>query len=90
VLGAVETSTYEQSEIALQSGDFLMIHSDGLNEAVNEQSEEFGEKRLQEIPVIYQQETADELVERILSAVKFFIRDAEQHDDMTLVILKRK
>jgi len=90
VLGAMEASTYEQSEIALQSGDFLMIHSDGLNEAVNEQSEEFGEKRLREIPVIYQQESADELVERILSAVKFFIRDAEQHDDMTLVILKRK
>ncbi len=90
VLGVMDKIEYEEEKIKLCPGDLLVIYSDGLPEAMNEQLEEFGDKRLQEIVVLYRDASADEIVERILSAIELYIRGAEQWDDMTLVVLRRK
>ena len=90
VIGVMENTSYEEEEIPLNPGDLLVIYSDGLCEAMNDRLEEFGDQRLQEIVVLYRNASANEIVERILSAIAFYIRGAEQWDDMTLVVLKRK
>lgn len=90
VLGVMDKIEYEEEKVKLYPGDLLVIYSDGLPEAMNEQLEEFGDQRLQEIVVLYRDASADEILERILSAIELYIRGAEQWDDMTLVVLRRK
>jgi len=90
VLGAMEKVSYEEEEVIINPGDLLVIYSDGICEAMDEKYEEFGDQRLQEIVTLYKDASAREVVERILSAVELFTRGAEQSDDMTLVVVKRR
>ncbi len=90
VLGVMENMLYEEEEIHINSGDLLLIYSDGIYEAMNEELEEFGEERLREIIVLYRARSANELIEKIISSVKIFTGGVPQNDDMTLIILKRK
>ena len=89
VLSVMENFSYKEEEIHRNAGDLLLVYSDGICEAMNEELEELGEQRLQEIVVLYRNFSANELIEKIISSVKFFTRGAPQNDDMTLVVIKR-
>jgi serine phosphatase RsbU (regulator of sigma subunit)/signal transduction histidine kinase len=89
VLGAVEKTTYEEENVVLKKGDLLLIYSDGINEAMNEKMEEFGDDRLRDIVFLHRDSTPAEIIGRILSAVEYFIRARAANDDMTLLVLKR-
>ena len=86
VLGQFPDWVYEQSEIRLQSGDALLLFTDGLIDAWNEQEEPFGEWNVVRIA---QQSPgpAVELMESLLAA-------ASQHcggrfqDDASVVIVR--
>ena len=43
VLGLFEAATFEQEKVMLEKGDLLLAFSDGVTEAMNEASEEFGD-----------------------------------------------
>lgn len=45
-IGLIEKAEYEESEIELQPGDRLYLHSDGLTEEVNAEDEQFSDERL--------------------------------------------
>ena len=74
----------------VKKGDLLLIYSDGINEAMNDDLEEFGEERLQEIVTLYKDRSPSELIDRIISAIEYFIRCRISSDDMTLIAIKRK
>jgi serine phosphatase RsbU (regulator of sigma subunit) len=78
----------EESEVALEPGDFFLFFTDGLSEAMNPGSELFGEGRLRGILEASASLGSEELRERILEEVRRFVGDALPHDDMTLVVLK--
>jgi sigma-B regulation protein RsbU (phosphoserine phosphatase) len=84
----------EEAEVKLAQGDVFLFFTDGLSEAMNEQSELFGERRLRDVvegPESVGTDTlgdTDDMKERILAAVRDFVGAAAQHDDMTMVILK--
>jgi sigma-B regulation protein RsbU (phosphoserine phosphatase) len=78
----------EESEVALEPGDFFLFFTDGLSEAMNPGSELFGEGRLRRILEASASLGSEELRERILEEVRHFVGDALPHDDMTLVVLK--
>ncbi len=40
-IGAMDDATYEQQEVALASGDLIVLYTDGVTEAVNDQEEMF-------------------------------------------------
>ena len=90
VLAVKENMTYEDEVVNVKKGDLLLIYSDGINEAMNEDLEEFGDERLQEIVVLYQDRSSNGLVDRIISAIEYFIRGRTASDDMTLIVVKRK
>ncbi len=88
VLGLFRDSEYEDSEIKLESGDILVAYTDGLIEARSPQNEEYGEQRLVETLLAHSTLPSAEIERRILQSVKEWTSDAEQEDDLTLVIFK--
>jgi sigma-B regulation protein RsbU (phosphoserine phosphatase) len=84
----------EEKVVPLQQGDVFLFFTDGLSEAMNADAELFGERRLRDVveaaePVgTAESDDMDDMKERILAAVREFVGEAAQHDDMTMVILK--
>ena len=89
VLGLAGELEYEQREDRLQPGDTLVLYSDGVSEARNQDDEEFGEERLRNIFLNDPPESAAEANERIQQAVGEFARGMPQADDLTCLILHR-
>ena len=78
----------EEAEVPLVSGDIFLFFTDGLSEAMNTRAELFGEGRLRTILEEGEGLGTDELKVLILEEIRRFVGEADQHDDMTLVILK--
>jgi sigma-B regulation protein RsbU (phosphoserine phosphatase) len=78
----------EETSITLQRGDVLVLYTDGITEAMNGDSDLFGEARLSRIVTEHGHLDAAELRERILREVEAFVGTADQHDDMTMILIK--
>ena len=78
----------QEEELALCSGDVFLFFTDGLSEAMNGESELFGEVRLSRILAESERLTTEQIRETILAEVRAFAAGAAQADDMTMVILK--
>jgi sigma-B regulation protein RsbU (phosphoserine phosphatase) len=87
VLGLFPESDYEAGEVPLCPGDILVAFTDGVSEALNEQGEEFGEGRLEALLIRSIGCTADEISARLTTAMREWIAGAEQHDDLTFIVL---
>jgi len=87
-LGVTEGIDIEEKEIDLLKDDVLVLYTDGVTEAVNEQEEEFGEDRL--IRIIRQNRllTAQDLIEKVQGEIMAFAGNQPQFDDITLMIMK--
>ena len=83
-----EGMEWQQETIQIGVGDSLILYSDGVPEAQNEQQEEFGESRLL---AIAQQPFASAAARQkaITAAVQQFVDDAPQFDDITLMVAIR-
>ena len=62
--------------------------TDGVPEALNAEGEEFGDERLKELVRQSRDCGAEEIAARISSQVQGWIGAAEQHDDITIVVMK--
>ncbi len=87
-LGIQEGSSYQTAAVALESGDWLVIFTDGLVEAVNERDEEFGEGRLINILHGGAATSPSKLLSRIMVEVDLYVGSAPQHDDITCMLVK--
>jgi sigma-B regulation protein RsbU (phosphoserine phosphatase) len=79
---------YEEATVELRAGDVLLAFTDGVPEAHNPESEEFGEERLQQLLRDVAHLPADDISAGISAAMKDWIRDAEQYDDLTFIVMK--
>jgi sigma-B regulation protein RsbU (phosphoserine phosphatase) len=79
---------YGVGRVQLEPGDLLFIFTDGVAEAVNDKSEEFGESRI--VPAILSVPggTAAAVLSRVMSDVNTFVGYARQHDDITALVLR--
>jgi sigma-B regulation protein RsbU (phosphoserine phosphatase) len=90
IIGTFLDGPYEQETIQLQSGDILVVYTDGVTEALNPADVEFGEEKLRSIVVESLQLPARELAARVIAKVLEWQGRASQHDDITLIIVKVK
>jgi len=67
----------------------LLLYTDGLTDAVNADTEEFGLQRIYAVLRQAQTGSADEIVEAMEAAVRAHVGPVEAFDDMTMVVLKR-
>ena len=77
-----------EEKISIGQGDLFAFYTDGITEAMNEESDLFGEERLSRLLEEHAKLPSGEIQERILSDVEAFVGGAEQHDDMTIVLLR--
>jgi PAS domain S-box-containing protein len=89
VLGTKEDVSYQKEEISINPGDRLLIYSDGIPEAMNEQREEFGDEKLLKIVQHYRGHFADMLIKNVIESLKLHFGNVPQNDDMTMVLLLR-
>ena len=89
VVGLFDGATYDESTIAMQPGDILAAFTDGVTEPENE-SGEFGEERLIELIQEHRQEPLSRIGDVITRSVEDWIGDAEQPDDVTVVLARAR
>jgi len=77
-----------ESAVQLIRGDCLLIFSDGVSEAENENQEEFGEDRLSGVLAGLSGMPAKELCEGVAQQVRNYAGGGRQMDDITLIALK--
>jgi sigma-B regulation protein RsbU (phosphoserine phosphatase) len=88
VLGLFEGNRYEEGKIRLDPGDLLVIFSDGVTEAVNQQDEEFGDDALVDLIKRHNGLPPEELLARITEEVDRFTGPVPPVDDMTLIVAR--
>ena len=88
VVGMFPETGYEEATVELCPGDVLLAFTDGVPEAHNPENEEFGDERLQQLLRQTAHLPADEISARISAEMKKWIRDAEQYDDLTFIVMK--
>jgi sigma-B regulation protein RsbU (phosphoserine phosphatase) len=82
------TELLEEQTLVLGVGDILVLYTDGITEAMNTQSDLFGDTRLSRIVEEHGHLDSAELRERILREIEAFVGGADQHDDMTMILMK--
>jgi sigma-B regulation protein RsbU (phosphoserine phosphatase) len=90
IIGTFLDGPYEQETIQLQSGDVLVVYTDGVTEALNPAGVEFGEDKLRSIVIESLRLPARQSAEEIIARVLRWQGRASQHDDITLIVVKVK
>jgi len=88
VVGMLPGMSYEEATVDLCPGDVLLAYTDGVTEAHNPDNAEFGEDRLKALLSEVAHLSAGDIRARISAELKDWIKDAEQYDDLTLVVMK--
>jgi len=89
VVGLLPEASYEQGSLLIQPGDLLLAYTDGISEAMNSADEEWGEEAMILAAQQALGETAEDIVKAIFAAADVFAGGASQHDDMTVLVMKR-
>lgn len=80
---------YEEKHLELNSGDLLALYSDGVTEAYDEAENEWGDERLLNCLHPILENSSENIVGKVFEAIDEFAQTAPQHDDITLMIIKR-
>lgn len=87
-LGMMANMDYEQRQLDLESGDILLLYTDGIVEAMNGKEELYGQKRLESSLAASAELSAQEILDKILRDLRQFTEGEEQSDDITAVVIK--
>jgi sigma-B regulation protein RsbU (phosphoserine phosphatase) len=83
-LGVTDDVELQSVKIDLRPGDVLVLYTDGVTEAINDEEEEFGEERLLRVITENRSLPAQMILENILAAINEFAGSRPQHDDITI------
>ena len=83
-------SHLEETEIKISENNLFVFYSDGLTEAMNLSREEFGTEKVLDIIKENRDNSCSSIQKEVISSVNSFRGNAEQNDDITLVITKIK
>jgi phosphoserine phosphatase RsbU/P len=89
VVGAFPFAQYDESRLALQGGDLLVLYTDGVTEPENAYGEMFGEGRLLELLSQNAHRSENQIIEIVMESVRQWTGSDELQDDMTLLLARR-
>ncbi len=88
-LGMFTNSHFPVHQLSLSAGEALLIYTDGLTEACNAVSEEYGINRVKETAERHYAATPDRLIAGCLSDLQSFTAGTKRGDDLSLLVLRR-
>jgi serine phosphatase RsbU (regulator of sigma subunit) len=88
-LGIADDFEYVTRSIALAPGDMLFSYTDGVTEAENGQSAQFGTDRLEQALLATRGQPASKVVDHVIESVTAFVNGAPQFDDITCIAVVR-
>jgi serine phosphatase RsbU (regulator of sigma subunit) len=87
-LGVIKDCDYQETSVQLRQGDTLVFYTDGIVEAMNDKKEIYGFDRFLNAITAGRHLGADALLEKLMDDVDHFVDGVEQHDDLTMVVVK--
>ncbi len=87
-LGIAAAAVFAEASVTLGPGDYVVSITDGIIEAKNKDGEAYSMERAVDVltkPV----DSAEQMVENLLQDVQTFSKDMQQHDDLTVFVLRR-
>ncbi len=81
---------YEAEQFKLECGDVIIFYTDGVTETVNIEDEFYDEERLEQFAKSCNEKDAAYICNFIHQSVIDFQGDADQFDDLTLLVLRKK
>ncbi len=89
VIGVREDFQYAEADTTLESGDLLVLYTDGIIEAENQQGDQFGERRL--VDFLQQRRTHDlkTLLADLITNVKAFALRPRLEDDYVVLAVRK-
>jgi sigma-B regulation protein RsbU (phosphoserine phosphatase) len=88
VIGALEGMVYKEDKETMAPGDLLVLFTDGVTEAMDEEDRLFSDDRYAELLDRMDADDPESMVGNTLAAVEAFTGEAEQTDDITVLVLK--
>jgi len=88
-LGLFDSVDFAGRAVRLAPGDFILLYTDGVTEALDTQYRAFGEERLQRVLLDNRAARAEEMATALEEALTDFTGAAAPSDDITFVIAKR-
>jgi sigma-B regulation protein RsbU (phosphoserine phosphatase) len=88
IVGLFDGATYDQETVELAPGDWLIVFSDGVSEAMTEDGHEYGEDRI--VSCVGRNVLLEprQLLEALFADVREFAHGAAQSDDITAMVLR--
>ncbi|MEM8966094.1 MAG: GAF domain-containing SpoIIE family protein phosphatase [Bacteroidota bacterium] len=91
-LGIIRNDKFDQyievSEKRYQQGDIILLYTDGITEATNDENEEFGYDRLKKVIIDHAQESSGVLQKKLIEELYKFCNHRPLNDDYTALIMK--
>jgi sigma-B regulation protein RsbU (phosphoserine phosphatase) len=88
IVGLFESATFEEETVTLTTGDWLIVFSDGVSEAMSVSGDEYGESRIVACVERHKNVEPPQLLEALFADVRDFTRGAPQSDDITAMVLR--
>jgi len=88
-LGFFAETPYQVGTTRMESGDWLVIFTDGVVEAVNNKDLEYGEPALLQLIDRDADSAPAEMLSSLLAELDRYVGNTPQHDDITCLLLKR-
>lgn len=88
IVGLFEHAAFEEETVTLSPGDWLIVFSDGVSEAMSASGDEYGEER---ILAVVDKDTSlapADLLKALFADVRTFTKGAAQSDDITALVLR--
>lgn len=89
-LGVFDEVDYDEGTLALEKGDIAFMYTDGLNEAMNKESEQYGYDRLISKIIMFHNEKCSDIIDYVMKDVKEFTDGRPFDDDITLFLIKKE
>ena len=89
-LGVIPDLDFLENTVVLSPGDTVVFYTDGVTEAMDDDGQEFGTKRLYDIFADSPPQDSQEATEAVFKAVRDFVGDTPQSDDITCMTLYRR
>jgi serine phosphatase RsbU (regulator of sigma subunit)/pSer/pThr/pTyr-binding forkhead associated (FHA) protein len=88
IVGLFDSATFDEETVTLNPGDWLIVYSDGVSEAMSASGDEYGESRI--VACVERNPALEprQLLEALFADVREFTRGAPQSDDITAMVLR--